>query len=75
MQFSPRRALITGITIILVLKSIISENSKDSLIRLFIFSKALVKEYGWKDSVSTEKYAKKYILHENDPKKLTGDHL
>lgn len=51
----------------------ISENSKDSLIRLFIFSKAFVKEYGWKDIVSTGKYTKKYILNENDLEKINWE--
>jgi hypothetical protein len=44
----------------------IDQNSRDSLIRLFIFSKALVKEYGWKDIISTGKYTKKYIFNEHE---------
>lgn len=51
----------------------INDYSKDSLIRLFIFSKALVKEYGWKDIVATGKYTKKYILNENDLDKINWE--
>ena len=47
----------------------INQNSKDSLIRIFIFSKMLVKESGWKNIVSTGKYSKKYVFDENKLKK------
>ena len=53
-----------------VWEDFINTNSKDSVIRIFIFSKALVKEYGWKNIVSTGKYTKKYVFNENQLESL-----
>jgi hypothetical protein len=48
----------------------INENSKDSTIRLFIFSKAEVEKLGWNYIIRKEKYLKKYRLKVNDLNKM-----
>lgn len=53
-----------------VWENFINTNSKDSLIHIFIFSKSLVKENGWKNIISTGEYTKKYVFNEMELEKL-----